>query len=124
MAIVARGLGQPEDGPIVAGGLGINGGAPSGSFRNMAATITATASLTATLETSGAPEPELPPTGGGVYARRRHRAPARPLLLTTPLGDIALIGATIAGSSTMTAVLVADMNFDADLELLMLVGAI
>ena len=122
MSIVARGLGQPEDGPIVAGGFGINGGAPSGSFRNMAATITASATLTATLETSGTPEPQL--MGGGVYARRRHRAPERPLLLTTPLGDIALMGATIAGSSTMTAGMVADMNFDADLELLMLVGAI
>ena len=112
MSIVARGLGQPEDGPIVAGGLGSNGGAPSGSFRNMAATITATASLTATLETSGTPEPPPAQTvTGGTFRRHPRQAPI-----------LVSMSAVITCTSSMSATAETSMNFDADLEQLLLIS--
>lgn len=59
MAIVARGLGQP-DGPLVTGGYGSTEPAPPGSI---GAHLTGTGVLAATLTNGATPEPE--PTGQG-----------------------------------------------------------
>lgn len=59
MAIVARGLGQP-DGPLVTGGYGTSELAPEGAI---AAHLYGTGALTATLTNGATPEPE--PSGQG-----------------------------------------------------------
>jgi hypothetical protein len=108
MAIVTRGLGLPEDGAIVAGGLGtaeVNANA-------MAATLTGSSTLVATLTATGSPPP---PTSGGGGVRSTPIIPrAKPVNIT----------ACLSGRATIRATLTYTINFDAELEQLLLVGAL
>ena len=113
MAIVARGLGQPEDGALVVGGLGTVTVGPNA----MSATLTGTSTLTATL-TAGDVEP--PVVGGGAPGGARVRFVQLPPLVNQPRS----ISATLTGSGELTAHLDFTVDFDAELEQLLLVGAL
>lgn len=63
MAVVARGLGLPDDGSLVSGGLGVSG---VGSLNAMTATLSGSGSLAATLTTIG-----VASTGGTPHRRQR-----------------------------------------------------
>lgn len=103
MAIVTRGLGQPEDGSIVAGGLG----ATEPDLNAMVAVITATGSLTGTLTATGE-EPTDDYAGhflSGIELARKRKAAVdqlkkrRRALTPTP----AYISAAITATSRMQA---------------------
>lgn len=66
MAIVVRGLGLPEDGALVAGGLGVSESNPGA----ITATLSGSSSLTATLTASDA-TPSVVALPGGLGGRRR-----------------------------------------------------
>jgi hypothetical protein len=102
MPIVVGGLGLPEEGSLVAGGLGVSESSPNA----MSATLAGTSSLTATLtgvDNSGPPVAQ--PMGGGAAWYPLDRITTRP-------GRMA---ATLTGSSHLTARL--DYEIDVDLLL-------
>lgn len=91
MAVVLGGLGQPEESPLVTGGLGQAGTAPPGAMR---ATLAGSGTVSGVLTADGAPTP--PAAGGGRFVLAglpRPRPPAIP----------AYLAATLAGSSSVTA---------------------
>lgn len=106
MAIVARGLGQPEAGAIVSDGLAATEPAAPGSI---SATLTGTSTLTADLTATGA----VLPSG---------RFLAAPWLLERK--QVAAMSATLTGSSSLSAHLDFSTDFDAELELLLLAGVV
>lgn len=136
MAIVSRGLGQPEAGAIVTAGLGVSETDPNalhahiygtssvladltGTGGNeLAATLTGTSTLTAELTA----ETVVSPGGGGGGGGRSWPIPLkrpRPELRPAPLA------AHLYGAATLTAELTFTVDFDAiDIELLLLVDAI
>jgi hypothetical protein len=120
MAVVSGGLGQPESGAIVAAGLGASG-TPSG-FRNATITVTATAtsSITADVLVREGPQPEPPPTSGGGWDQwttpRKPKRRKRTRYITAELHVHCQSSATIHADALI--------NFDAELEELLLVGAI
>jgi hypothetical protein len=71
MPVVLGGYGQPEDGAIVAHGLGTSEPAPPGS---MSATLSGSGSLSATLTAAGG-EPDPPRRMAGHHGRLPKRAP-------------------------------------------------
>lgn len=104
MAIVARGLGQPEDGALVAAGLGTAEPAAPGT---MSAQLVGTGSLTATASTDTGVA-ETPPSGGSPFpppwygprvVPTRPKPPRKKTRRTQPV-DLA---ATVQGGSTVTA---------------------
>ena len=105
MAIVARGLGLPEDGAIVAGGFGTVEVDPNA----MSATLTGSGTILATLSVADT-GPVYTLAGG---ARRQRFIPTR--------GEMA---ATLTAAITLTGDLDFTVNFDAELEQLLLVGAL
>lgn len=133
MAIVARGLGLPEDGSIVAGGFGtveVDANAMSATLTGvgvltaeltansanaMVATLTGSSTITAELTYTGTPT-EVPSTGGG------NTMPSLSFKKRKPRPG--WIGAELAGTSTLTADIDFTINFDAELEQLLLVGVI
>jgi hypothetical protein len=122
--IVVGGLGQPEDGNLVAQGMGHAGAAAPGE---MAATITATATVTATASTSSEqPGPEPEPTSRGGYAHAGHRKP-KPRPTPAPVRNpvYAEMSAVLPGWADVTATAVATSRRpQVDEELLLLVGAL
>jgi hypothetical protein len=121
--IVVGGLGQPEDGNLVAQGMGHAGAAAPGE---MAAVITATATLTATASTSSeqpGPEPEPEPTRRGGYVHAGHRKPKpKPVPVRKPV--YAEMSAVLPGWADVTATAVTSSRRpQVDEELLLLVGA-
>ena len=121
MPIVVGGLGQPEDGNLVAQGMGHAGAAAPGG---MAAVITATATLTATASTSSEqPGPEPEPTRRGGYVHAGHRKPKpRPVPVRKPV--YAEMSAVLPGWADVTATAVTSSRRpQVDEELLLLVGA-
>lgn len=96
MAIVTGGLGQPESGSIVAGGLGSTSETnPNAMQAALVGSSTITANLTATGST---PEPE-PTTGSGGYVRIASRPPRR---TPRPRAIPAPISAHLTGRGTLT----------------------
>jgi hypothetical protein len=93
VAIVARGLGQP-DGPLVTGGYGSTEPAPPGSI---GAHLTGTGVLAATL-TDGATPPEPEPTGGGTWPL--HYFTPKPAPTPRRVGELA---AHLSGASRVFA---------------------
>lgn len=99
MPLVTGGLGQPESGAIVAGGLGASETNPNA----MRATLAGTSGLTATLTNGSAPPtpPPEPTTGGG----RNHYLPStkslRPRIEYAPTPAWAT--AHLSGTSRVTA---------------------
>lgn len=104
MAIVARGLGLPEDGALVVGGLGVS----EADLNAMFATLAGSSTLTATLAAADV-TPTPPPfaNGGGstgsLLLRRKN------------------MSARLSGWSSLRADLTFSANFDdSDLELLLM----
>jgi hypothetical protein len=118
MAIVARGLGQPEDGGIVVGGLGASEPAGPGGFLNLSLSVEATSETTIAAEVIGDTPVVTPPQGGG------NTSPG--LSFAKPKRQPKYVEITLIAESTATALIVADVtyNFDAELEELLLVGAL
>ena len=85
MAIVARGLGQPEDGSLVAGGLG----ATEPDLNAMVAVITATGSLSGTL--TAANEEPTESGGGAARPRMRYERVPKPEQFTLTDDDLAAL---------------------------------
>lgn len=110
MTIVAGGLGLPEDGAIVAGGLG-QSGAAGATVRNMAATLAGVGSLTASAEASGGEQPPASVARGGSQQ-------------IAVAGSFADMAAGLYGAATVSASAVAWQDIDAELEQLLLVGVI
>jgi hypothetical protein len=74
MAIVAKGLGQPESGSVVAAGMGA-AGEPSG-FLSVRLDVTSTSEVTIAAEVLGTELQETPSGGGGkVIDIWRYRRP-------------------------------------------------
>jgi hypothetical protein len=132
MAIVARGLGQPEDGALVAGGLGTSEPAPAGSI---SATIAGTSSLTAELTAatpSGAMAVAIAGTSSltavltatGVQPGQPSGGNTSPWLSFKRGAIAGEMSARLAGSSFLTADLDFSIDFDAELEQLLLIGAL
>lgn len=121
MAIVAGGLGQPESGAIVAGGLGTSEPAAPG-FVNFTITVTSTATQTITAEVIG-DTPVTPPTPSGGGWDRWHTPQRKP---KPPRRRTTYVDALLYVSAEPSAYVTAEVtyNFDAELELLLLVGAI
>ena len=120
MAVVSGGLGQPESGAIVAGGLAA-AGAPSG-FRNATLTVTATATSSITADVLGGEEPPPdPPSTAGGGARIMPRR-----ILPEPRRKTTFVDARMSVHCKSSAAITADVtvNFDAELEELLLVGAL
>ncbi len=106
MAIVTGGLGQPESGAIVAGGLGTSQTDPNAMRATLAGSCTITANLTATGST---PEPE-PTTGSG--GRNRYLPSTKTLRPRIEFVTAARITAHLSGTSHLTARL--DYEIDPD----------
>ena len=105
MAIVVRGLGLPEDGALVAGGLGVSESNPGA----ITATLSGSSSLTATLTAGDATPPPVPSGNGGSHGARLYRR--KPTA----------ISARLVGSSSLRADLSFVANFDdSDIELLLM----
>lgn len=64
MAVVVGGLGQPEESPLVAGGLGLAGAPPAGAMR---ATLTGAGAVAGTLTADGVPTPVRPYGGRPLF---------------------------------------------------------
>jgi hypothetical protein len=99
VAIVARGLGQPEDGALVAAGLGTAEPAAPGA---MAALIVGVGTVTATLVGDTGTPPEQPDRVGVFHAR-----PQMPPLRPAPLHYITDTAAHLTGGASVTATLTA-----------------
>lgn len=105
MAIVARGLGQPEDGSLVAGGLGTT----EPDLNAMVASLSGSGTITATLTASGEPPAADDYVGhhlSGVNLARKRKAAVdalkkrrRALLDPTP----AYISASLSGRGRVRA---------------------
>ncbi len=110
MAIVARGLGLPEDGSLVAAGLGTTEADPNA----MVAALSGSGSISATLTAAGGSVSTPSPHGkwdGMLQPPRRRRVGA--------------MGAELSGTAPLTAEITFTVNFDdQDFETLLLVGAI
>lgn len=105
MAIVARGLGQPGDGAIAAEGLASDSaGGPT--IVNMSATLTGTGTLTGTLD---AFIPSRQFAGGWIEPQ-----PAIP----------AFMSATLRGAGRLTGDADTVLDFDAELQQLLLLGVL
>lgn len=65
MAVVLGGYGQPEESPLVTGGLGLAGAAPPGALR---ATLRGEGSLAGTLTAGGSPTADMAATLAGAGA--------------------------------------------------------
>ena len=89
MAIVARGLGQPEESPLVTGGLGSTTPPPAGS---MSANITAAGTIAGTLTTSATGSMVADITATGTIT-------GTPTAIGTATADIAC---TVTVSGTLT----------------------
>lgn len=101
MAIVAHGLGQPEDGALVALGFGIAGAEPNALRANLGGSST----VTARLEDGAAP--------AAVAAGSPHfRGWVIPVLPTAEKPTVAPLAASLTGSSTLTARI--DFTIDPD----------
>ena len=112
MAIVARGLGQPEDGSLVAGGLGTTEPDLNAMVASLSGSGTITATLTATTTVVA--------TGGhsgkwdGILQPPRRRQTVA-----------AFMSADLHGSSRLHAEITFSANFDdLDFEVLLLAGSI
>lgn len=110
MAVVGRGLGQPEDGALVTGGLGLAGVAdPNAMSAHLSGSGTVTADLTAAVTI-------LPPLFGGGPARPKARPKAH-----VANGTAALAGAgTVSASLTFVDHWQATDDFNINVELLLL----
>ena len=96
MSIVTRGLGG---GSLVAGGLGFDEEAPPGE---LAALITGTGTVTATLSsTSGEPPADTPSGGGG--GRNWFPSSRQPVAVTPPPRVFVNASALLTGSASVTA---------------------
>lgn len=104
MAIVAQGLGQPEDGALVAGGLGLTEQVAGAITAHLTGGGTLTATLTATGTTGGHP-------AGG--ATRTFYIPAPPPRIVAP------IAAHLSGSGDLYAWVTAE-DYETDDELVLL----
>lgn len=108
MAIVTGGLGQPESGSIVAGGLGAAEVDPN----RLRAVLVGSSSILANLTDGSAPAPEPEPTGGHKY--RPYRYPQ--IILDPPKAPEPIPGVLVAhlsGTSRLSGSL--DFTIDADL---------
>lgn len=107
MSIVSSGLGQPEQGALVAGGLGLSEPVAPGSI---SAALNGSATITATLTAvSGAIR-----AAGNRRNRRTYFTPT-----------VANISAAITAGATLSADIEFTANFDdLDIETLLLVGAL
>jgi hypothetical protein len=122
MAIVAKGLGQPESGSVVAAGMGAAGEPSGGGFLNVAVNVTAESEVTIAAEVvGGETPPTTPPTGGGGW-RPNWRRQYEPAITRDPQ----YVDFTLTVEAASVATITADIsyNFDDELELLLLVGAI
>lgn len=109
MALVTHGLGQPEDGALVALGLAVSEQVPGA----LVALLAGSSSVSATLDsTTIAPEQ---PAGGFPFGQVVVLPPYRPAVV----GDLV---ATLAGSSSVTASL--DFAIDTDLLVAQLTDAL
>lgn len=107
MSIVANGLGQPEQGAIVAAGLGASEPAAPGAI---SAHLTGTASVTATLTA----------VGGSAGLRRSGRR-----RITYTVATPGYMHATLTATASVAADIEFTVNFDdTDLIELLLVGAL
>lgn len=102
MAIVAHGLGQPEDGALVAGGLGIAESDPNA----LRAVLSGSGTLTASLA-NGTPQPE-PPRRSGQAARYR------PFVYPKPAPSPAAIPAPMVAHLSGSSALQSSLNFVID----------
>ena len=109
MAIVTRGLGQPEDGALVALGLAVVEQVPGAITAILSGSSSVTASLTST-----SVEPETP-AGGFPFGEVVVLPPYRPAVV----GEMS---ARLAGSSNVTAAI--DFTIDADLLVAQLTDAL
>lgn len=116
MAIVARGLGLPEDGALVAGGFGtveVDSNAMTAALTGSTATVVATLTAAGDTATVGV-------FGGAKFIEPRHlvwpAVPKKPKQARP-------ITATLTGSGRIVATLDYTIDFDADLELLLLLAA-
>lgn len=107
MPIVTGGLGLPEEGALVAAGLGVAEPAPPGAI---SAALTGGASITALLIANPTP-PSRYGSGGGVIDR-------------TPRPIVGVMAARITATAAVNAEITFSMDFDAEIEQLLLVGAI
>lgn len=118
MAIVVRGLGLPEDGALVVGGLGVSEADPNAMF----ATLAGSSSLSAAL-TAGGSTPTV--AGGSISTRRpRHYGYATRPIFIVHKATRAPIKASLSGSSLLTADITFTIDFDLDLETLLLAGVL
>ena len=93
MAVVLGGLGQPEESPLVTGGLGLAGTAPPGAMR---ATLAGAGALSGTLTGGDVPTTPGAPWGASQWAIPvpwQQPRPSRPGWIT----------ANLAGASALTA---------------------
>lgn len=97
MPIVVGGLGLPEEGSLVTGGLGVSESSPNA----MSATLAGSSSVVAVL------------TGAEDYAQ--HDGPATGSV-RRPAPRVARLSATLAGSSSLTARLDYEIDVDVLLE--------
>jgi hypothetical protein len=120
MAIVSRGLGLPEDGAIVAAGLGVTEQVPGA----MTATLAGVGTLTAALTYTGGAEPDTGLSGPRTAVRiippkfkpPRHRK---------PLVVVGHMTARLTGTGTLTAELGFEIRFrDQDLEQLLILDLV
>jgi hypothetical protein len=117
MAIVARGLGLPEDGSLVAAGLGTTEADPNAMVAALSGSGSISATLTATDDTPDTGSPES--HGGITLARRRKLAmdalkkSRPPLVIPITPGPMT---ARLTGSSRLTADLTVDLDWSILLE--------
>ena len=114
MAVVVGGLGQPEESPLVTGGIGQAGTPPAGA---VCATLAGVGSLSGTLTADGAPAPVRPPGG------RPMLSVGEPVIKRRPRR----IRAHLVGTSTVTAELTAIdhvAEFNAEVERLLLLDLV
>jgi hypothetical protein len=111
MAIVVRGLGQPEAGSLTLGGLGTSEQTEGAITAALVGSTTLTATLTATAAATS-------DAGGSDLLRWVPYTPPTPTRYRVP------ITATLTGAGALTGDLVGVFDFDGELEQLLLVGAI
>lgn len=113
MAIVVRGLGLPEDGALVAGGLGVSESDPNA----MAATITVVGLLSGSLTDGNTGLTVAAGSPGG-----------RPLFVLYPPKPPRVRPGLMAADLVVTSSLVADLDFlfdfDSELEVLLMAGVL
>jgi len=108
VAIVTGGLGQPEEGSLVAGGLGISETNPNA----LRAVLSGSGAIVGTLTDGGAPAPAPEPPAVGHVIRRPYRYLQPPPLTREPDPIPVSAVAHLSGSGRMTGRL--DFTLDAD----------